>query len=146
MMNMKNIQSIFRKPRKWLLILLLGGMSFGSLAFVNNYFELSKNIEIFTALYREVNTYYVDEIDPAKFMRTGIDAMLKSLDPYGDTVGNCLQVSNGSRIELQGLLVRFPYLCTISRHNAGHPVVQARSPQRRCEPRQQAVRCGVPGC
>jgi carboxyl-terminal processing protease len=86
MMNMKNIQSIFRKPRKWLLILLLGGMSFGSLAFVNNYFELSKNIEIFTALYREVNTYYVDEIDPAKFMRTGIDAMLKSLDPYTDYI------------------------------------------------------------
>lgn len=83
---MKTIREMVRRPRKWVLILLLGGMSFGSLAFVNNYFELSKNIEIFTALYREVNTYYVDEIDPAKFMRTGIDAMLKSLDPYTDYI------------------------------------------------------------
>ncbi len=47
-----------------------------------NYFEIAKNIEIFTNLYKEVNTYYVDEIDPAKLMRTGIDAMMESLDPY----------------------------------------------------------------
>ncbi len=46
------------------------------------YFEISKNIEIFTNLYRELNTYYVDELDPSKLMRTGIDAMLESLDPY----------------------------------------------------------------
>ena len=47
-----------------------------------NYFEIAKNIEIFANLYKEVNTYYVDEIDPAKLMRTGVDAMLESLDPY----------------------------------------------------------------
>jgi carboxyl-terminal processing protease len=46
------------------------------------YFEISKNIEIFTNLYKELNTYYVDELDPSKLMRTGIDAMLASLDPY----------------------------------------------------------------
>ncbi len=46
------------------------------------YFEISKNIEIFTNLYKEINTYYVDDIDPAKLMRTGVDAMLESLDPY----------------------------------------------------------------
>ncbi len=46
------------------------------------YFEISKNIEIFTNLYRELNTYYVDELDPSKLMRVGIDAMLESLDPY----------------------------------------------------------------
>ncbi|MEN0004602.1 MAG: S41 family peptidase [Bacteroidota bacterium] len=48
----------------------------------NKYFEIIKNIEIFTNLYREINTYYVDEIDPGKLMRTGIDAMMESLDPY----------------------------------------------------------------
>jgi carboxyl-terminal processing protease len=47
-----------------------------------NYFEIAKNIEIFTNLYKEINTYYVDETDPAKLMRTGVDAMLGSLDPY----------------------------------------------------------------
>jgi carboxyl-terminal processing protease len=58
---------------------------FGLAATVNNsgkYFEISKNIEIFTNLYKEINTYYVDEVDPAKLMRTGVDAMLESLDPY----------------------------------------------------------------
>jgi len=48
----------------------------------NKYFEIAKNIEIFTNLYKEINTYYVDDIEPAKLMRTGIDAMLESLDPY----------------------------------------------------------------
>lgn len=48
----------------------------------DKYFEILKNIEIFTNLYREVNTHYVDDLDPGKLMRTGIDAMMESLDPY----------------------------------------------------------------
>jgi len=68
--------------RRMLWVLLAGGVLAGATAAGDNYFELSKNLEIFATLYREVNTYYVDDIDPAKFMRTGIDAMLKSLDPY----------------------------------------------------------------
>ena len=46
------------------------------------FFEISKNIEIFTNLYKEINTSYVDDLDPGQLMRTGIDAMLESLDPY----------------------------------------------------------------
>ncbi len=45
-------------------------------------FEVAKNIDIFTSVYKELNTYYVDDIDPNKLMRTGVDAMLESLDPY----------------------------------------------------------------
>lgn len=45
-------------------------------------FEVEKNLEIFSNMYKELNTYYVDEIVPEKFIHTGIDAMLKSLDPY----------------------------------------------------------------
>lgn len=45
-------------------------------------FEISKNIEIFTSLYKELNMYYVDDVDPSKLMRTGVDAMMSSLDPY----------------------------------------------------------------
>jgi carboxyl-terminal processing protease len=48
----------------------------------DKYFEMIKNIEIFTNLYKEINTYYVDEVDPGKLMRTGLDAMMESLDPY----------------------------------------------------------------
>ncbi len=48
----------------------------------SNNFEISKNLEIYTSLYRELNTNYVDELSPGELMETGIDAMLKSLDPY----------------------------------------------------------------
>lgn len=46
------------------------------------YFDIIKNIEIYTNLYKELNTHYVDDIDPGTLMRTGIDAMVGSLDPY----------------------------------------------------------------
>ena len=45
-------------------------------------FEISKNIEIFVNVFKELNKNYVDEIDPAELMRIGIDAMVSSLDPF----------------------------------------------------------------
>src|SRR4051812_13915729 len=48
----------------------------------DSYFEIAKNLDIFSSVYKEVNTYYVDDVEPSKFMRKGIDAMLGSLDPY----------------------------------------------------------------
>ncbi|MFT5647173.1 MAG: carboxyl-terminal processing protease [Aureispira sp.] len=47
-----------------------------------NDFEIAKNLEIFSNIYRELNTYYVDEVDPEYLMETGVNAMLNSLDPY----------------------------------------------------------------
>jgi carboxyl-terminal processing protease len=47
-----------------------------------NFFEISKNLEIFAAVFREVNTYYVDDIDAGKMTKKAIDEMLKTLDPY----------------------------------------------------------------
>ena len=76
---------MFRNKRMLKFFAVLTIAFFGLAATVNNsgkYFEISKNIEIFTNLYKEINTYYVDEVDPAKLMRTGVDAMLESLDPY----------------------------------------------------------------
>lgn len=71
----------FRKP---IIVLSIALAALMPLAFTgsNSYFEISKNLDIFATLYREVNTYYVEDVDPSKFMRTGIDAMLESLDPY----------------------------------------------------------------
>lgn len=46
------------------------------------YFEIAKNLDIFASLFKEVNNMYVDEVNPNKLMRTGMDAMLASLDPY----------------------------------------------------------------
>ncbi len=48
----------------------------------DNFFEISKNLEIFATLYRELNILYVDDVQPGEMMKTGIDAMLESLDPY----------------------------------------------------------------
>lgn len=45
-------------------------------------FEVVKNLDIFYALFHELNTIYVVETEPAKLVKTGIDAMLSSLDPY----------------------------------------------------------------
>ena len=46
------------------------------------YFEISKNLDIYTNLFKELNTYYVDPIEPGKLVKTGVDAMLDDLDPY----------------------------------------------------------------
>ena len=48
----------------------------------DRYFEIAKNLDIFASLYKETNKYYVDEVNPNTLMKTGIDAMLNSLDPY----------------------------------------------------------------
>ena len=45
-------------------------------------FEISKNLEIFANVYKNVHMNYVDDVDPGKLMKTAIDAMLASLDPY----------------------------------------------------------------
>jgi carboxyl-terminal processing protease len=49
---------------------------------VSNYFELTKNLEIFTTVYKEVNANYITDLDHSSLMKTGIDAMLGTLDPY----------------------------------------------------------------
>ena len=49
-------------------------------------FEIIKNLDIFITAFKEVNAHYVDEINPTKLMRIGLDAMLTSLDPYTDYI------------------------------------------------------------
>lgn len=46
------------------------------------YFEIAKNLDIFSTLFKEVNSFYVDEVDPKKLIDTGIGEMLNTLDPY----------------------------------------------------------------
>lgn len=48
----------------------------------DSYFEVTKNLDIYATLLRELNTYYVDPIEPGKMVKTSIDAMLDDLDPY----------------------------------------------------------------
>ncbi len=61
------------------LLVALGSFGF---TYRSDFFEIAKQIEIFTNLYKEVNMNYVDEINPAELMNTAIVSMLKDLDPY----------------------------------------------------------------
>lgn len=51
-----------------------------------SFFEVSKNLDIFTTLYKELNTYYVDELKPDHLIQSGVDEMCNSLDPYTDYI------------------------------------------------------------
>ena len=71
-MNYKNILSLF------FALMMISFSSFGQ----STYFEISKNLEIFNNVFKELNIYYVDETEPGNLMEKAIDSMLKELDPY----------------------------------------------------------------
>ena len=74
------------KRKRIILITLLSVISLFAFGFVVSksdiYFDISKNMELFGKVYKEISFNYVDEIDPQEFMRAGIKGMLKTLDPY----------------------------------------------------------------
>ena len=76
------IKRLFQSRMRRLLAMLLVSVGLLSATFSDEFFEISKNMEIFTSVYKELNIYYVDGTKPGALMKTGIDAMLKSLDPY----------------------------------------------------------------
>ena len=74
---MKNILT-----KKILIPVLVITILFTGTAFKNDFFEIAKQIEIFTTLFKELNMNYVDETNPGDLMDTAIKGMLKDLDPY----------------------------------------------------------------
>ncbi|WP_298878379.1 S41 family peptidase [uncultured Polaribacter sp.] len=64
------------------IILLLVGFVFLSFSFKSKFFEVAKQIEIYTTLFKELNMYYVDEVNPAELTNKAIKNTLKDLDPY----------------------------------------------------------------
>lgn len=86
---MKQVVQITFKPLNmkkrllWIVPLFaLLGLGILTTGYRDNSFEIVKNLDIYTSLFKELNTYYVDEIDPGKVIKTSIDNMLESLDPY----------------------------------------------------------------
>ncbi|MEK7720145.1 MAG: S41 family peptidase [Bacteroidota bacterium] len=63
-------------------IVAIMGLSFWGFKTDQKNFEISKNLDIFYTLFRELNLFYVEDIKPEKLIKTGIDDMLESLDPY----------------------------------------------------------------
>ncbi len=70
---------------KKILISSLMVLSLGFISFTDpgeRFFEIAKNLDIYATLFKELNNYYVDEINPNKVVKNSITAMLKQLDPY----------------------------------------------------------------
>ena len=72
---------IFNLKKKTLVLLLLATI-FLTYSFKSNFFEVAKQIEIYNTLFKELNMYYIDEINPAEFTNKAITNTLKDLDPY----------------------------------------------------------------
>jgi carboxyl-terminal processing protease len=72
---------------KWPFILTLCIVSvFAFKQPAEKYFDIAKSLDIYATLFKEVNAYYVDDIQPEKLVKTSIDGMLESLDPYTDYI------------------------------------------------------------
>ena len=68
--------------KKLLIVVLTAFILIAATKSDDDYFEISKNLRIMSSVYEKLNGFYVDEVLPGKVMKTGINAMLKSLDPY----------------------------------------------------------------
>lgn len=75
-----------KKYRKIILSAGLLALAVGTWSFKDDLFQISKNLEVFASLYKEVNINYVDDINSAEMLKTGADAMLNGLDPYTEFV------------------------------------------------------------
>jgi len=83
------ISSFLKKAKKFRLVLVLlaiGIYGFLSYSFTDNYFEISKNLDIYSTTLKELDLYYVDSVKPGELVKTSIDAMLSTLDPYTDYI------------------------------------------------------------
>ncbi len=76
------------KMKKFRLVAAFSLIAFASISwsFKEDLFQVSKNLDIFASLYKEININYVDETNPSNLMRSSIDAMLDGLDPYTEYI------------------------------------------------------------
>src|ERR1700749_1841323 len=79
-------KGLIKKYRRSLLSAGVVALALVIWSFSDDLFQISKNLEVFASLYKEVNINYVDDINSAKMLKTGADAMLDGLDPYTEFV------------------------------------------------------------
>ncbi|MGB3466828.1 MAG: S41 family peptidase [Cyclobacteriaceae bacterium] len=96
----------------------------------DNYFAIIKNLDIFASLYKELNSYYVDELNPNTLIKTGIDAMLASLDPYTnyipeDKIENYRTMTTGEYGGIGALVQRVNDVNTVLMIYEGYPADDA---------------------
>ncbi|WP_366185663.1 S41 family peptidase [Flavobacterium ovatum] len=68
--------------KKVIIPIIASAFLYVGVSFKDNFFEIAKQIEIFTTLFKELNTNYVDEMNPGDLMDKAIKSMLANLDPY----------------------------------------------------------------
>jgi len=71
-----------KKIKKWTIGVLVTIVVAVSVGFQSDFFEIAKQIDIYTTMFKELNMYYIDEVNPAKLTNKSINHMLSSLDPY----------------------------------------------------------------
>ena len=72
----------FHLKKRPLFVGMLAAVFLVTSAYKNDYFEIAKQLDIFTTLFKEINMNYVDETNPAELMQKSVKHMLKELDPY----------------------------------------------------------------
>ena len=83
---MNNLKKPFRKSIRSGVVAAAVLIGFLSFAFVDDLFQVSKNLDIFASVYKSLNLNYVDEVNSSEMMKTGIDAMVDGLDPYTEYI------------------------------------------------------------
>lgn len=68
--------------KRYVIPVVASGFLFCAASFKDDFFEIAKQIEIFTTLFKTVNQNYVDEVNPSELMDKAIKSMLADLDPY----------------------------------------------------------------
>lgn len=86
--------------RKILAFLLISGLLLAFTKPGDRFFDIAKNLDIYATVFKELNTFYVDVVDPKKATETSIEALLKSFDPYTvyypeDEIDDFLQMTTG---------------------------------------------------
>ena len=80
--NSGSARSKFKKALLPLVVII----SIFSFSFVEDLFQVSKNLDIFAAIYKQLSINYVDDVNSSEMMKNGIDAMLEELDPYTEYI------------------------------------------------------------
>jgi len=70
------------KFKKWIFGIFVAGFIAISAGFQSDFFEIAKQIDIYTTMFKELNMYYIDEVNPGKLTSKSINYMLSNLDPY----------------------------------------------------------------
>ena len=78
----KNYQMKWNPKKRGVLFSVIALTFIATTAYKNDYFEIAKQLDIFSTLFKEVNMNYVDKTNPAELMQSSVTQMLKELDPY----------------------------------------------------------------